>query len=454
MQKLSCGHEKNPFGAPLCAHLRTCREPWLKYVKWFIGSGVVCVACAEEREKGISTEAAFVCEECFQYATTGVGDPVRTGGRPEIRALSEPFDDVVCETPIPNDCKKIIDIAPIKHDSRSTWLLLVEDVGRWRFDAQNEASELVARAKVPSEVAGDWFAGHTLTTRLHASQDGDFAAVLNDYGRHGQVIDLRSGKTTLRLDGGDYHPETVPFSFTFAIWQGQSVVIHRTAWNRLDISDASTGGLLSDRDPTSYRSGEQRRQHYLDYFHGALYLSPDGAHILDDGWYGIRWAYRSFGVWTVGSRNTFGNPRMARQREKYALEATIGTMESHGWTKEQSPSVESEMTILRWSMVHVFLILRRPVPLALSGVLTGRGHVKFAGPAGKFFSDSKYLYSTGKDGLSRWDPKAGVRTGHIENFFPSRHHAGAGELIQLSDSALLRWGTTEKHSYVPSWVIR
>lgn len=171
----------------------------------------VCVACAEEREKGISTEAAFVCEECFQYATTEVGDLVRTGGQPEIRVLSEPFGRAVCETPIPNECKKIIDIAPIKHDSRSTWLLLGKDGELWRFDAQNGAAELVARTKVPSEVAGDAFAGHTLTTRLHATQDGVFAAVLNDYGRHGQVIDLRSGKTTLKLDGGDYHPETVPF---------------------------------------------------------------------------------------------------------------------------------------------------------------------------------------------------------------------------------------------------
>jgi len=64
---------------------------------------------------------------------------------------------------------------------------------------------------------------------------------VNDYGQYGQVIDLRSGKITLNLDGGDYCPETVPFSFGFASWQGNVVVIHRAAWNRLDISDASTG---------------------------------------------------------------------------------------------------------------------------------------------------------------------------------------------------------------------
>lgn len=99
--------------------------------------------------------------------------------------------------------------------------------------------------------------------------------------------------------------------------------------------------------------------------------------------YGIRWAYRSFGVWTVGSRRIFGNPRMARQREMYALEAIIGTTESRGWTKEQSPLVELEMMILRWSTVHVFLILLRPAPPVLSGAQTGRGRVKYLRSLGR-----------------------------------------------------------------------
>jgi hypothetical protein len=140
MQEVSCGHLKTLFGAPLCVHLRSCRQPWLNYVKWFIGSGLdaefICVSCAEERAKGLSTETAFVCEECFQYATTEIGDLIRAGGRPEIRIVSEPFNPAICETPIPSNCKKILDIAPIKHESRSTYLLLAENGGLWRLDAQ------------------------------------------------------------------------------------------------------------------------------------------------------------------------------------------------------------------------------------------------------------------------------------------------------------------------------
>src|SRR5262249_44448040 len=60
--------------------------------------------------------------------------------------------------------------------------------------------------------------------------------------------------------------------------------IHRTAWNRLDLSDPASGRLLTERGPTSFRRGEERPEHYLDYFHGALYLSPQNRFVLDDGW--------------------------------------------------------------------------------------------------------------------------------------------------------------------------
>src|SRR5262245_16246404 len=102
---LSCGHDRTPFGAPLCSHLRTCREPWLYYVRWYTGSGLntelICIPCAETREKGMSVKADSVCEECFKYAVQEVCDFQRTGGQPEILVRSAPFNGTVKETPIP-----------------------------------------------------------------------------------------------------------------------------------------------------------------------------------------------------------------------------------------------------------------------------------------------------------------------------------------------------------------
>src|SRR5579859_657427 len=161
---------------------------------------------------------------------------------------------MVIRTEIPNNGNTIVDIAPINQESHSIWLMLAEDGGLLRFEAHSGRSELITRIELPSESARESFGGHTLTRRLHVSHNGEFAAVVNDYGQNGRVIDLRSGRITLNLDGGDYFPETVPLSFAFASWQGNVIVIHRAAWNRLDVSDAATGKLLSERGPTACES--------------------------------------------------------------------------------------------------------------------------------------------------------------------------------------------------------
>ncbi len=61
------------------------------------------------------------------------------------------------------------------------------------------------------------------------------------------------------------------------------MVVHRTAWNRLDVTDAATGQILTGR---TIAVGEPGRppEHYLDYFHDAIAVSPDGWHVADDGW--------------------------------------------------------------------------------------------------------------------------------------------------------------------------
>lgn len=119
--------------------------------------------------------------------------------------------------------------------------------------------------------------------RLQASADGAFAAVVFDGGSCGFVIDLDDFKITLTLDGGSYYPETVAFSLCFLSLRGAAVVVHRTAWNRLDASDPRTGAPLTQRGPTSYVDGEAPL-HYLDYFHGRLHPNPSGSRLFDDGW--------------------------------------------------------------------------------------------------------------------------------------------------------------------------
>jgi hypothetical protein len=408
---------------------------------------LVCVSCADAREKGQSTEVAVVCKECFEYATTEVGDLVRAGGRPETHDDSACFNDWLIKTVIPSNGSMIVDIAPIDQESQSIWLMLAEDGRLLRHDTHSGKSEVVGQIRLPSESARDPFAGHTLAQRLHVSHDGEFAAVVSDYGQYGQVIDLRSGKITLKLDGGKYHPETVPFSFRFASWQGRVVVIHRTAWNRLDVSDASSGQLLSERGPTAYQKGEQRPEHYLDYFHGALYLSPKGTRILDDGW-----VWHPVGipvVWSVDqwlSGNIWESEDGKTKRDVCARNYYW----DHGvaWINEETVAIggigDDETEIVDGARIFDITSTGPASPEWRSDWQWAREVTAFAGPAGRFFSDGKWLYSASKSGMSRWDPKTGTRTGHIDQFNPTHHHVGAGELAQLSEGAIVRWSTSSE----------
>jgi hypothetical protein len=120
--------------------------------------------------------------------------------------------------------------------------------------------------------------------RMHASLDGRFAAIVVDQGQFGIVVDVHLGAVTIRLNGGDYHEGTVPFSTCFLRFDERNVLIHRTAWNRLDAADPATGTSLTRRDIDANQEPGDTPAHYLDYFHGQLLPSPDGSRILDDGW--------------------------------------------------------------------------------------------------------------------------------------------------------------------------
>jgi len=446
---LVCTHEREPFGAPMCAHLQTCREPWIKYVKWYIGSGLatelLCVPCAERREQGLPVAVESVCEECFEYATTEVCDLVRTGGKPEIRIRPETFNGALKETAMASELGTIVDIAPVYQDSLSLWLILTDDCRLIRFDADTSELTHIGSTDLQPEPPHKSWSGPNPRQRLHASRNGAFIAVVNDYGRYGQVIDARSGKLTMSLDGGDYYPGTVPLSFTFADLHGRVIAIHRTAWNRLDVSDPATGKLLTDRSPTSYRSGEERPEHYLDYFHGALYVSPNGTHILDDGW-----VWHPIGIPTAWSLERWisdnawesedGPTRLLLCGRSYYWDHAVA------WLDESRVAIggigDDDNEIIDGALIFEVTSPAGPTGRWRADLRGAREVTAFPGPGGTFFSDGKWLFSSDEMGLARWDTQSGERTGHLEGFRPTHHHRGASELVQLNDRTLTRWRIT------------
>ena len=341
----------------------------------------------------------------------------------------------VSDAGFPAGLEAIADIAPVDDEAGPGWLVLDAGGVISRSDLAAGTCRALAAASVPAEPGHVAWCGLDLRRRLHVSDFVLFAAVVNDYGRLGEVIDLQTGRVTMALDNGGGHENTVPFSLAFARHHGQDVVIHRTDWNRLDVSEAASGRLLTAREPTSYRPGEPVSDHYLDYFHGALHLSPDGARIFDDGW-----------VW-----QPFGFPvawELAAWLDGNAWESGDGPTKidfcpleywdrAFTWIGSHRVAIEDLGDDETPACTRVFDLTQAASP----GPGRARQAAEIAvlhGPAGRFFSDGATLLSSSEDGLSLWDPLTGTRTGFTPGFTPAYHHPAARELAEVSDGKLRR----------------
>lgn len=358
--------------------------------------------------------------------------------------MPEPFNNSLKSISLPTQLGPVADIAPVNDVLQSVWLVLAVDGGIFQLNAETREFTQVAHSSVPAEPDHEPFDGHALRQRLHASNSGEFVAVVNDYGKYGQVIDLRTGTVTISIDGGDYLPRTVPLSFAFADVGRSVIAIHRTDWNRLDFSDPATGKLLSERGPTSFGEDEERPEHYLDYFHGALYVNPASTRIVDDGWIWhpvgtpALWSLESWftgNVWEsedgptrkeLCARTYYWDKGLAWLDNDRIAISGIGEMDDAHITDgvRVFDVTKPDETPPRWRRSD------SPWPAEV---------ITFPGPAGKFFSDGTSLFSTSETGLERWSLEAGEKTGHLEGFQPTHHHRGARELAQLSDGVLVRW---------------
>lgn len=355
---------------------------------------------------------------------------------------SQPFNTTLKTTSLPQQPGAVLDIAPINHSQQSDWMILANNGDVFRFNADTGHYAQVARSSVHAEPRDTgWIT--TLRQRLHVSHGGDFIAVVNDYGRYGQIIDARTGKVTLNLDGGDYHQETVQLSFAFADVSTGVIAIHRTEWNRLDFSNPADGSLLSERGAVSFESEESEKEpdHYLDYFHGALHLNPSCTRVVDDGW-----------IWNpVGVPQTWSLDRWFSENvwesEDGSSKKDICARHSYWdcsmcWLDDTTVVVagigDDDAQMVDGARVFDVTGSQKAPPQWSSEWEWARKVTAFVGPAGRFFTDGISLFSSNKEGLSRWCVEDGALTGQLQYFEPTHHHRGAGELVQLNESVFTR----------------
>lgn len=255
---------------------------------------------------------------------------------------------------------------------------------------------------------------------LQVSPNGDLVAVANRYGEKGVVLDLATGRPSMKLLRDNGHEDVSCFPLSFIELDGRLLLIHGTAWNRLDVSDARTGTLLTEREPTSYAQGEPRPQHYLDYFHCQLVVSPGQQYIVDNGW-----------VWhPLGVVVTWSLPVWLR---KNVWESEDGESKrdlcSRGYFWDGPLCWIDDLHVAVWGYGQDD---DRLIPaVCIFDVRTGKQDSWFPGPKGSLAFD-RYLFSFDeKEGLSVWDVETGERLLSQSSLCPAGYHAGAKSFLSI-----------------------
>lgn len=422
MDLLPCGHVAHQGKSRLCRHLFGAESDddriWL-----MTGAGVdrdiVCAACDASDEP---LELFDACEGCVERAQDDL-DVIAIRGEAGILTRDEPMAAETRRTPLP---LAVLDIAAVP-DQPATWLLLTpEQVVVWNADTGKTSRE------IPFALRKNTSAERRMTPRrlrIHAAAGGRSAAVVTDYGQFGIVLDLDSGRTTMKLDRHTYHEDTVPFPIAFVTTDSGTLLVHGTAWNRLDVSRPDSGELLTAREFVS--RGDQPPEHHSGYFHGRLHLSRSGRYLASDGWF---WS-------PAGMPRVFDLRRWMRDNRWESEDGDSVRHLAQRWYHWDSPMCWADDDRL------VVYGIGPDDEMLIPGVrvfdpLTGQETIQFAGPTaspGFLHADGDDLYSADADGMARWDLRTGERTGQVPGFVPTHHHPANRELVRLDGDAIVRW---------------
>lgn len=333
--------------------------------------------------------------------------------------------------------RPIADACPVQA-SYGHVLVLSADGGLHGVDLDNGAC--VELCKIAPPPLPDNPGRTAASLRLHATHDGTYCAVVADRGQHGVVVETRSGSVTMQLDGGDYHAEQVPFSACFLYRDGRHVIVHRSAWNRLDAADAASGSTLTGRTLAPPEPGKHRAEHELDYCHGQLRPSPDGSRLYDDGWVWAPVAVPS--AWSVtdwldsNPWESEDGPSLVRmaQRDDWNIPACwIDASHVAIWGKGDWDYDEFE-EVGKGPGVRIYSALpQTPPPADGCWPMALDEDISVSG----LFCDQRYLYVAADTGTTVWDLATRAQRASLPAFRAHFHHPTRASLVAVAADKLL-----------------
>lgn len=480
MTTLACSHQEVGQPRQVCLHLFSNRAA--DYCKRFTGVGkdydLICLACKQQPEQ-IEANLWAICPSCFA-AIEDEGCLEALLGQPQVleraTGLSFAHEAITLAEPFP---ARILDIQPVEALAQSVWIALTEqgalaqiDLERrsytWLFQYPQSGSLWSVSPSAPApEYDNTTCRERPLILQwqirasaldleqpvgLSVSADGSLAAVVNTYGQHGVVIDLQTGLETMRLERDSYHSNISAFPVAFFEEDGRLLLVHGTGWNRLDVSDPKTGESLTGRVSPAYVSGKPLPEHYLDYFHCGLTVSPNQEWVVDNGWVWqptgevVNWSLRRWMQENVWESEDGPSRRVLCWRDYYWDGPLC-------WIDGQTLAV--------WGYGDDD---ERLLPaVLLFDVVTGTGQRWFAGPLDephqggwvrssqdetavywrpgppRFLSFDAYLFAcSAAQGTAVWDVATGERLLYDASLRPLRYHRGARQFLALLPDGTFR----------------
>ncbi len=411
-----CQHNERIVAGRACCHLLDSGDSG--YLKRFTGTGrrydLICSECGQSPNE-IEATLRSVCAECLGRIEVD-GDWEGIIGSPEIscRASRLRFEHETIRIPELAGIQ-IHELQPVD-EVANHWIVVTAEGTLLDID-------LTERLVRPCAEISLGFIEFHEKILLRVSSHGEMAAVANTHGRHGVVIDLASGTHTMRLLRDDYHSDVSAFPVAFTYQESRLLLVHATAWNRLDISNPWDGRLLTERAPTSYKNDAARPEHYLDYFHGGLTTSPDHKYLADTGW-----------VWApIGVIATWSIERW---------------LDGNAWESEDGPSKRylcqreyfwdgplcwlngRELAIWGYGQDDECMI----PAVRIFDVPTGEQVRWFPGPNGNLVFDGHLFSSSAEEGTTVWDIASGERLLAEPMLAPIGYHAGSKAFLSLLDN--------------------
>lgn len=424
MKGFRCNHKSKELTS-VCPHV--FNNEIEDGIKRFIGNGKKAEYICEECKKEPQYSKRYLCNVCVENLEQNCYWSIE--GMPEVIKNLRPFSFTSREIKIEalSDCD-ILALTPL-HNSKTDMVAFTSKGQLWLIDIINASKKFIIE-----------YSNNTLARNgnisLILSNNNKLVAITSLVYRNqenpsnkGIIANLTTGDILMDLKCGDYHTEEADFPVAFIEHENETLVVHATEWNRLDITNPLTGELFTERNFENIPNKEDKSINDKTVFTewaGQLEVSPDQKQIATIGW-----VWHPIGVafsWNIEKwlAENIWESDIGESKKSYAYW-------DYFWHSPFFWLDNKRLCIWGYDQLHT----EEDIPLnsvAIYDTESGKLLNWFAGPTIEPFYFDRFLFSgnENQDGITIWSIEEGCLLHEEKNIKANAYHQGTKEFIDCS----------------------